>query len=358
MIYWYMVLLIVIFGLTSTIFPFLKKSLFVGSFFILWLVSALRYDVGVDFMSYKYYFDFSNNLVLPFEKGFIGLIFFVRSVATNSQYLFIVVSLITIFFIFKAISDQSTGPFLSIFMFLTLYMYFSSFNILRQYISVALIFYAVKFIKVKQFTAYYFVVLLAISIHSSALIFLLLPLVVRRIIRRSTLVLIMILEFIFFLYSTYWISLIAIIIPKMAIYTGTQSVVHGTANMLALIVGSALIVYFLNKDQLDQLNPNNNIYGLLMTMLFPMLFFFDNIVVQRLGVYFIIFLIVFVPSELELLKQGRYRILQLPFYMLCLILGIYSFNNQLALDNSGVLPYQVNTNLNLNDSYPLPEMIE
>lgn len=141
------------------------------SFLPLFLVSALRYKVGVDYLSYTYIFqDVNAGKPSHTEAGYDLMNRLVGLYTTDAQWVYALAAAISLLLIVWGIYRYSTNPAYSIFLFVTMGYLFSSFNILRQYIAIALIFAALKLIKEKQFLPFCAVVLLAATFHKTAII--------------------------------------------------------------------------------------------------------------------------------------------------------------------------------------------
>lgn len=151
-------------------------GLFVAlSFFPLFVISAIRYGIGTDyFFTYAPMFQHlvNGDHLSNIDPGYYFLNRFVILFTKDYAGIFIVTSFLFCFFMYKAIFEQSTNPVYSILLLLLTTFYFSSLNGVRQAISIAMFFYAIKFIKQKKFVKYLIIILLASTIHLSALIFL------------------------------------------------------------------------------------------------------------------------------------------------------------------------------------------
>lgn len=148
----------------SHIFSFL-------SFLPLLIVSAMRYQVGVDYNSYAYIFDrIGLGQSVHAEVGYKLLNKLVLLYTNNSQAIFAVTSVVTLSLIFCGIYRYSTNPPLSIFLFVTMGYLFSSFNILRQYVAIAIIFVALKLIKENKFWQFLVLVLIGMTFHKTTII--------------------------------------------------------------------------------------------------------------------------------------------------------------------------------------------
>lgn len=179
-VYIIMTILAVVFSYTANIKTDINKEknknkmiFWYISELILIIVAAIRYDVGQDYMyTYVPYF----NGVLwgtpneNIEIGFFVLNKIVQIFTQDYVGIFIVCSVIFFHYIYKAIRDQSTMPAFSIFLLISTTYYFIFLNAMRQMLVVAIFFYAIKFIKERKFIKYLIYMLIASTLHTSALI--------------------------------------------------------------------------------------------------------------------------------------------------------------------------------------------
>lgn len=142
------------------------------SFLPLYIVSAIRYDVGTDYLLryvpgfYKIY----NTGKESFELGYMLLNKFVLLFTKDYLFLFIITSFIFCFFIYKTIYENSKDVCYSILLLVFTTSYFVSLNIVRQCIAAALFVYSVKYIRTKDLKKYLIFNGIGILFHSSAII--------------------------------------------------------------------------------------------------------------------------------------------------------------------------------------------
>lgn len=154
-----------------------KKCLYL-IIFILIMVSGCRdlsYLKGDEY-TYRIIFDEINNGSLcsnDNEIGFWGLNYIIGLFTNDSQWLIIVCAIITNVFIVKALYKYSSYFNFSLFLYIVFGGYFASFNIMRQFLAVAVLFYyGIDFIINKKVYKYILCVLLATTLHFSAIILL------------------------------------------------------------------------------------------------------------------------------------------------------------------------------------------
>lgn len=148
----------------SNIFAFL-------SFLPIVTVSALRYQVGVDYNSYMWMHEaVVRGEPIHAEVGYKFLSKLVLLYAKDTQAIFVVTSIIILALICYGIYKYSPQPALSLFLFVSMGYLFSSFNILRQYIAIAIIFVGLRFIKENKFLPFLLLIIIAMTFHKTAII--------------------------------------------------------------------------------------------------------------------------------------------------------------------------------------------
>ncbi|MGN1317339.1 MAG: EpsG family protein [Acutalibacteraceae bacterium] len=122
------------------------------------------------FNEYKFYSlkDFSN-LDIPREKGFGILMILIGQITDSEQAFLFVVAAFTIGLIIISIYKYSEDIGMSMFLFYVTGIYLGTMNGLRQYIVVAVLFFATKYIVENKPIRYMVLVLLLSTIHTSAL---------------------------------------------------------------------------------------------------------------------------------------------------------------------------------------------
>ena len=144
----------------------------------LWVVAALigffRFDVGIDYMHYLssisnyhidgvIYFEYGNKLLIDLIKFFnLPDYMFISLLSISTLYLFRK-------FYYKA--DQKSFLFLTLFFIIYPGLYLTSFNIMRQYFSMAIFCFALLELGKKNNLKFFYYVLVASLFHVSALLF-------------------------------------------------------------------------------------------------------------------------------------------------------------------------------------------
>lgn len=152
----------------------MKKSFFLLSTIPFTLISGLRYFVGTDWKMYRNVFlqikkgrQFSS---LYFEKGYLALNKLVGFFSGNYVVFFTVIAFLITAFWFVAIYYFSDNPTMSIILWVLTQFYFFSFNGIRQALAISLFYFGLVYLHKKNYVAYIVVMIIAISMHRSAIV--------------------------------------------------------------------------------------------------------------------------------------------------------------------------------------------
>lgn len=142
---------------------------------ILGLIAGMRaYSVGIDTNGYSQVFDLiidGNERYVYQDKGFVVFSKFLLKIVPNPSFAFGAISVITVALIILRLWDfNDVAPFsLSVLGFL-LIDYFYLYNIIIQMLVVAIVFWATRFLKSGKYCLYLLLVVLATTIHTSAVV--------------------------------------------------------------------------------------------------------------------------------------------------------------------------------------------
>lgn len=140
-------------------------------FVILAFFSAIRDGIGIDYYEYfRHIAIIREGLPDYMEKGFQSVVLFLGKFDENPRFTVILFGVLTIWFYVRAIWEESVNVKDSIFIFLSWGYYFLTFNTIRNYFALALVLYAIKFIKADKKSLFVIFVLIASTFHKSALI--------------------------------------------------------------------------------------------------------------------------------------------------------------------------------------------
>lgn len=142
-------------------------------FVMLFGVSACRYYVGNDYGEYITIFEkIGQNQKVSSEFGFNALVRAVQFLCGKEAFLpiFALFSFLTVFFLLKAVYDQSDWFAYGFFLFMASGYYFSSLNTVRYYFALAIALYAAKYIIEKDYARFLLWIILAAFFHKTVLV--------------------------------------------------------------------------------------------------------------------------------------------------------------------------------------------
>lgn len=152
----------------------LHNRLYLTSVFvILFLASALRFGIGNDYRQYTQtaHEAFVGGYVVT-EGGFNWLVRILYTLAGGEYYelVFAVFAFATIVIFLKVFYEQSEDFALSFFLFMTLGLYFQTYNTVRYYLALAMALYAIRYVLHRDFLKFVCWILLAALFHKSVLL--------------------------------------------------------------------------------------------------------------------------------------------------------------------------------------------
>lgn len=152
---------------------FLDRLFTVGIFVVLFVIMALRFDIGNDYEQYTQtaHEAFVGGYVVT-EIGFNMLVKILYSLTGGEYYeiVFAVFAFFTLLFFFKAFKRQSVNFAQTFFLFMTLGLYFQTFNTMRYYLALAVALFSMKYVLEKDYIKFVFWILVAALFHKSVLL--------------------------------------------------------------------------------------------------------------------------------------------------------------------------------------------
>lgn len=163
--------------------PMQRKVCTLIAFLIVFLPAALRYEIGIDYFSYKIIFENIRDGLDPFwqskmEPGFYFLNWIVIQLGASFELLIALVAFIITAVLFKAYPARNKALFHIV---LWSVIYVETFNTLRSMLAGVVLLYAVmNYVKSQKIYRYYVFVLIAALFHKSAILFFIIPLLSNR----------------------------------------------------------------------------------------------------------------------------------------------------------------------------------
>ncbi len=297
---------------------------------VIFLFSGLRFNIGWDFENYY------DLLKYPYGHNFMRIEYLPRKLISFShdlqflQLFFIVTSFFVMYFVYKGVILRSILPKLSILAFVCLPLFFfQSLTIIRQILAVSIVFYGtLYFLQEKKYIYFFSLIIFSSLIHISSIFALLFIPIFKLKLSRKLQSLLLLGSFITSPIITYFLLNLPILpfglSGLIAFYTSKNDF-SGFGLIIYLMIGLAFINIFFYKKLL-QINDHNEFYVKLFTtgiIIYNSLLPF-GIGGARLSIYFLIYIILVVPSYVYLLKGERIQTVLKDFILLTLCLVFFT----------------------------------
>lgn len=291
------------------------RLLLLALFVPLVLISGLRAShVGTDTANYMYGFNLISNVsfeyifdVVRWEEGYVFLNKIASLFSSDSQTIIIVTSFFILFFVIKGIYESSVNRVFSVYLYVSMYYYFVSFNAIRQFLAISLILYAYKFIRERKFIKYAVLILIASSFHKIAILFI--PVYFLFGIKLNIKKIIILgvgMGFALFVFD-YLMKFGIQLFPEYDIYLGTKYFDGG--GILTSLVSGSIVAFGLFIKATNRSDKEFDFLFIIAVLSFITSIFSMNIsIFNRLNYYFAIFNILFIPKSIYLVKDKRLKI--------------------------------------------------
>lgn len=313
-------------------------------------VMGFRYGVGTDYNSYESIFvsinqNIQTTMVDNIEYGFYYLNKFLSLLTNNPQSIFVLSSLLIMGFYISGIYKRSRDNSLSFLLFIGLGYYFNSMNGLRQFIAIAIVFFATHYLETfEKGSNFKFItwVVIASLFHKTALIMLIFLICVKYLKGRFFFIVTGLISLFIFLN----INLISNLLIKLNIYTfyltSTSNFLKDGGSALNIILSSTIVIFCLAKIKTLKKNELLLFRFKILWCAFLLFVFFQQFGsgAIRLSYYFSSIYLVLIPDILAVYFSGKLRRLLTLFLVIVLVLLYYYLlfsNNEQGLY---LLPYR------------------
>lgn len=309
-------------------------------FVILFVVSAFRNHVGTDYGVYlSIYKNIENRIYDPegVEIGYFYLNQLTNWIFGGEYTIFLVTSLIIIGLIYITIKRFSVNPILSAILFMCLF-YITGFNIIRQYIALAIIFYSLRYCQSK--TKWIIPVLIASLFHITAIFIIPFYLLAKLNFNKKQYLFILGLGFLLFLGYEKTVIYLTNLIDNFEHYNGTNFVTEG-ANPMRTFINICILIFCtisykkIMKDRKMQFSFTMIVFGTIFS-----LFMIKGKIFARVVDYFMIYQIILIPYviiNMEKYNLKRYKLIITTFIMLASY-GFFYYS--VKTGQSGSTPYR------------------
>ena len=333
-----------------------KKANVIVSCFVMFLIMAMRSpSVGTDAQTVVRMF-MANRPILA--SGLNSLFYnFISKIGymiwPNGQMILIINAAIICVLVGALVYNNSDDVFLSLYLYITLYFYFSSFNTMRQYDAMAMCMMCYMSYKNDKRALSLVFSILALLTHSTSMVFIVVVIAYKCFawLRNLNVQLVFgtILTFVLGYLFEPLLLLFAKIFPHYEMYIGDTGITlngyqsDGKKILITLMLAGILLFSYITILKTKKMHPSFDV-----SEDFRMQFFFMIIAISlgiagtklqliaRMESYFSIYAILFIPKAVKMI-QLRYRNIIYVGFVLLMIVPMFV---QLSGNNSGVLPYR------------------
>ena len=349
MIYLYTLIGIIILSFAlSIIFKDSKKlyrlSFVLISFTALTVISAIRYNVGNDFMNYYSLFlrvlhnDIGELISsVHYESGYVILNAIATFFSEEPQSIFIITSIIIQLFVGISIYKYSKMPLMSTIVYICLSFYTGSLNTIRQYIAMGFVLISIGFIKDRKLFKFIIMMIIASFFHKAVLIFIPFYFIANKEINYKRLFIYIafcIVALMFFrLVSNFFINLF------YDEYSNQGSIDKLDLGLTIAVPFVISIVALVRQKKIIKIDEDGkiNINAVIITSI---IYFLSTqmILMKRFAEYFYIFSIFLIPDIISTFKKKEERVLISIIIFMMLLTYFYIIT--LRANLHGVIPYQ------------------
>ncbi len=310
-------------------------------FTLLFAVSALRLNVGNDYLKYVEFMHLVySRAYVPTEIGFNALTYIVYYLCGFENYLlvFACFSFATIAFFMKAMYDQSKWFSLSFILFMLLGLYFQSLSTVRYYLALSVALYSIKYVIQKDWPRFVILLLIGSLFHKSLLVVLVLYVLAQLKWNRRLYALLLAGGISCLFLKDIYLKIVIFLYPS---YKDTEYLTGGTsaANIIrcALVLAFSLWMY---RDHI--LGDRTGEFYFISNLMALVLYVFGSFlpVISRVGYYLTVTQVLFVPYLIKKIKDDRKRQIA-TVIVLALALGYFAlYMRGAGNDGIRILPYQ------------------
>lgn len=326
---------------------FQNRLLLTGILVILVLCSALRFDIGNDYRQYTQtaHEAYVGGYVVT-EWGFNSIVKLVYALFGTECYevVFALFAFVTMILFLKAMYRQSIDFSQSYFLFMTLGLYFQTYNTMRYYLALAIALYTMRFVLRQDWIAFVFWILIAALFHKSVLLVIPVYWLASIPWRKAHIIIGFVLSALCFVGQKLILKIALVFYPsyRNTIYLEGRNRSSSVLRVAAVLVLYAWFVYY-NRKQGNEASGKRELrfYGQLHLLAFAVCTFFSFLpVVTRIAYYFSVSQVLLIPLLVSLIEDKHIRKrVQAVVFAVCLVnFGIFLWNAHQA--GVGLLPYR------------------
>jgi len=313
-----------------------KEIFLIIAFIILTFISGFRaIEVGTDTKSYIELF---NRLLIGIkdthnEYGYVIFNNLVGLFSKNPNAIIIATSIFINLGILSFIYYNSKNVWLSVYLYITMYYYFFSFNYVREFMAIALVVNSYYFLKKKKIFLFLLFITLAVSFHTTAIIGLLLYFAYWKSSNLKVIYLIFGISIVFLFKFDVIMSYFFQYFPRYNVYSGSYLDRSGGIMIIVLyFLIFITLVFFKSRSNNSEYNTMIIISCISAAL---SIIGYKHFIFVRPALYFYIFSIIIIPEIISRFKPKNRHLVLLLICVTSFMYMLYYFNNNWH----NVLPY-------------------
>lgn len=323
----------------------LSWACLIAIFNILFLLSALRMEVGNDYKNYAItcHEVWKNGHVVT-EPGFNYLVKIVYTLAGCENYIiiFAIFAFATAALFLKTFHEDSDNFFLSFFLFMTLGIYFRTFNTVRYYFVLAVALFSIRYVAQKKYIQFVLLIVAAAFFHKSVLVVIPLYLIAFYLKKKWQYILILVGSLAVFLGKdlVMWVAL------KLYPSYANTSYLNGEGSILSNLpsIGRCILVLILcllfYKEAIEKNNANRICFNLnIMAVLLYVCGYYIPLL-SRFSYYLMVPHVLLVPGVISRISDEKKKKAAVAATVVIGILYFLYFLKTASGEGIRVLPYQ------------------
>ncbi|MFD4703684.1 EpsG family protein [Gottfriedia sp. NPDC058432] len=271
--------------------------------------------------------DFKDIFSLKIEPGFALLNWALYKISIQPQFLIFICAAITNTLIVLTIAKFSEKFELSILLYICIGFYFTSFNIMRQYLAISIVFWAIRYLGKGKFIKYLISILVASTFHFSALIMIPTYLIYKGRAWTKWTILTMVSGVTFTVSFAILVNILeaALANTKYSDYLKTLTEGYYGVNILRILIFIIpLFPLFIWRVPLKKIYSNSDhLVNLYVIGVIFMLLSSNYVFIARIADYFTIFSVLLIPKLTALFKKSSFNQLIYFGIMVCYMTFFY-----------------------------------
>ena len=314
-------------------------------FSTLFIVSALRFHVGTDYGVYLNVYSNIENRIYDGEGMEIGYFYLnklTKYILGGEYTIFIVTSLIIIGLVYITVIKFSLDPILSLILFMCIGGYIDSFNIIRQSISIAVIFFAYRYCETK--IQWIIPMIVASLFHKTAILVIPFFLISKLNLKKKDYLIIMGVGILLYLSYERTVMYLTNFIEGFEHYQNSNFVTDGANPIRTLVSISIFIFCSMAYDEICKDKKAKFAFTMVIFATIFALFMRKGKIFARVVGYFDIFQIILIPYVIAHMKQIELK--KYIIFISIIIVGCSSFYFYYTVktNQANIVPYRTYVN--------------